>query len=87
MASLLAFALAAPPRHPAAINPQGDGITPTVVTLLGASRASWEQPGKQPALCPAGTVGWHDRTATCCDASCGVCSLSLIHISEPTRPY
>ena len=88
MASLLAFALAAPPHYPAAINPQGDGVTPPVAasptpvaasptwsqTLLGASRASWEQPGKRPALCPAGTVGWHDRTATCCDASCSVCS-------------
>ena len=88
MASLLAFALAAPPHYPAAINPQGDGVAPPVAAsptpvaasptwataLLGASRASWEQPGKRPALCPAGTVGWHDRTATCCDASCSVCS-------------
>ena len=87
MASLLAFSLAAPQRYSSAIDPQGDGIappvaspaaSPTVMTwkseLLSASRASWEQPGKRPALCPAGTVGWHDRTATCCDASCGVCS-------------
>ncbi len=30
MASLLAFALAAPPHYPAAINPQGDGVAPPV---------------------------------------------------------
>ena len=30
MASLLAFALAAPQRHPAVINPQGDGVAATV---------------------------------------------------------
>ena len=37
MASLLAFALAAPPRYPAVINPQGDGVaaaaSPTAVPL------------------------------------------------------
>ena len=37
MASLLAFALAAPQRYPAVINPQGDGVaaaaSPTAVSL------------------------------------------------------
>ena len=37
MASLLAFALAAPQRYPAVINPQGDGVAPPNVASAAAS--------------------------------------------------
>ena len=39
MASLLAFALAAPQRYPAVINPQGDGVAPTVASAAASPTA------------------------------------------------
>ena len=39
------------------------------------------------ALCPTNALDLVDRLAVVEQSDCTLCELSLIHISEPTRPY